>query len=104
MPTSLSHASRLVPPATITMASNAEGEKELCLVVGDDGVGVPADVDLARTSSLGWRLIRALVEQLGGVVQCHTAGGTSVEIRFARQNAPPDQASAVRGESPHAQV
>ena len=100
----LKHAFPVGHSGTVYIGFHAEGEEELCLVVRDDGVGVPADVDLGRTSSLGWRLIRALVEQLGGVVQCHTAGGTSVEIRFARQNAPPDQAPAVRGESPHAQV
>lgn len=100
----LKHAFPVGHSGTVSIGFHAEGEEELCLVVRDDGVGVPADVDLGRTSSLGWRLIRALVEQLGGVVQCQAAGGTSVEIRFARQNAPPDQASAVRGESPHAQV
>ena len=100
----LKHAFPVGHSGTVYIGFHAEGEEELCLVVRDDGVGVPADVDLDRTSSLGWRLIRALVEQLGGVVQWQTAGGTSVEIRFARQNGPPDQVSAVREESPHAQV
>lgn len=100
----LKHAFPVGHSGTISVGFHAEGEEELCLVVRDDGVGVPADVDLGRTSSLGWRLVRALVEQLGGVVQCQTAGGTSVEIRFARQDAPTDQASAVREGSPHAQV
>ncbi len=100
----LKHAFPVGHSGTVYIGFHTEGEEELCLVVRDDGVGVPADVDLGRTSSLGWRLIRALVEQLGGVVQCQTAGGTVVEIRFARQNAPPDQASAVREESPHAQI
>jgi two-component sensor histidine kinase len=100
----LKHAFPVGHSGTISVGFHAEGEEEFCLVVRDDGVGVPADVDLGRTSSLGWRLVRALVEQLGGVVQCQTAGGTSVEIRFARQDAPTDQASAVREESPHAQV
>jgi len=100
----LKHAFPVGRSGTVYIGFHAEGEEELCMVVRDDGLGIPADVDLGRTSSLGWRLIRALVEQLGGVVQCQTAGGTSVEIRFTRQNAPQDQASAVRGESPHAQV
>ena len=100
----LKHAFPVGHSGTVSVGFHAEGEEELCLVVRDDGVGVPVDVDLGRTSSLGWRLVRALVEQLGGVVQCQTAGGTSVEIRFARQDAPTDQASAVREESPHAQV
>ena len=93
----LKHAFPVGHAGTVYIGFHAEAEEELCLVVRDDGVGVPADVDLGRTSSLGWRLIRALVEQLGGVVQCQTAGGMSVEIRFARQNAPPTKHPRSRG-------
>jgi len=100
----LKHAFPLGHSGTVHVGFHAAGD-QLCLVVRDDGIGMPADVDLERTSSLGWRLIRALVQQLGGFVQCHTAGGTVVELRFARQNAPPDRtAAAVTEESPHAQV
>ena len=100
----LKHAFPLGHSGTVYVSFHAEGADELCLAVQDDGVGMPAEVDLERTSSLGWRLIRALAQQLGGVVQCQTAGGTLVEIRFARQNAPPDRTAAVTEESPHAQV
>ena len=99
----LKHAFPLGHSGTVHVGFHAAGD-QLCLVVRDDGIGMPTDVDLERTSSLGWRLIRALVQQLGGFVQCQTAGGTVVELRFARQNAPPDRTAAVTEESPHAQV
>jgi two-component sensor histidine kinase len=99
----LKHAFPLGHSGTVHVGFHAAGD-QLCLVVRDDGIGMPADVDLERTNSLGWRLIRALVQQLGGFVQCYTAGGTVVELRFARQNAPPDRTAAVTEESPHAQV
>jgi two-component sensor histidine kinase/CheY-like chemotaxis protein len=99
----LKHAFPVGHSGTVHVRFHAAGD-QLCLVVRDDGVGMPADVDFERTSSLGWRLIRALVQQLGGFVQCHTAGGTVVELRFARQNAPSDRTAAVTEESPHAQV
>ena len=51
----LKHAFPVGHSGTISVGFHAEGEEELCLVVRDDGVGVPADVDLGRTSSLGWR-------------------------------------------------
>jgi two-component sensor histidine kinase/CheY-like chemotaxis protein len=100
----LKHAFPVGHSGTVHVGFHAKGAEELCLVVQDDGVGMPADVDLEHTSSLGWRLIRALVQQLDGVAQCRTAGGTLVEIRFARQNAPPDRASAVTEDSFHVKV
>jgi two-component sensor histidine kinase len=100
----LKHAFPVGHSGTVHVGFHAKGAEELCLVVQDDGVGMPADVDLEHTSSLGWRLIRALVQQLDGVVQCRTAGGTLVEIRFARQNAPPDRALTVTEESFHVKV
>jgi two-component sensor histidine kinase/CheY-like chemotaxis protein len=100
----LKHAFPVGHSGTVHVGFHAKGAEELCLVVQDDGVGMPADVDLEHTSSLGWRLIRALVQQLDGVVQCRTAGGTLVEIRFARQNAPPDRASAVTEDPFHVKV
>lgn len=53
------------------------------VTVADDGVGLPADFDPARTSSFGWQLIRTLVEQLGGTFEIAEGPGTTVRVSFA---------------------
>ena len=38
------------------------------IIVRDDGIGIPRDVDVYKTTSLGLKLIRSLVLQLNGSV------------------------------------
>jgi two-component sensor histidine kinase len=52
------------------------------LSVSDDGVGLPAEVDLATTPSLGLRLVRRLADQLNGELTIERARGTAVAVRF----------------------
>ena len=100
----LKHAFPVGHAGTVYIGFHTEGEEELCLVVRDDGVGVPADVDLGRTSSLGLAPDpspgRAARRRRSVSDRWWDRGGDSI----ARQNAPPDQASAVTEESPHAQI
>lgn len=58
---------------------------EVEVVVADDGSGLPADFELASTPSLGFQLVTALVEQLGGTLVHSTTdgGGTRWTLRFA---------------------
>jgi len=56
---------------------------EIELVVSDNGVGMPAEVDAGDSHFLGLHLVKMLAEdQLGGSVETHTEDGTRVEIRF----------------------
>lgn len=57
-----------------------DGECELS--VTDDGVGLPADLDVRRTGTLGLRLVDGLVGQIGGRLERETGRGTAVRIRF----------------------
>ena len=51
--------------------------------IRDDGVGLPADLDLETTETLGLRLVHGLaVSQLGGSIETGTGEGTSFIIRF----------------------
>jgi len=67
------------------------GDGLLQLTVNDDGVGLPPNFDLARSSSLGLKLVRDLTQQIGGTLKLRNEGGTSVAITFP---APPQPAGA----------
>jgi PAS domain S-box-containing protein len=58
-------------------------ENEVELVVGDNGVGIPEDVDFRKTASLGLRLVTILTEnQLHGKINLDRSRGTEFNIIF----------------------
>lgn len=57
--------------------------RNVLLAIEDEGVGLPVGFDWQSASSLGFRLVRMLGEQLKAHVEVHTNGRTSVQVRFA---------------------
>ena len=55
----------------------------VALSVSDDGRGPPADYDPSKGDSLGLRIIRSLVQQLGGELSVAAEGGTTTRVVFA---------------------
>mgnify|MGYP005625607415 FL=1 len=56
---------------------------EFELVVKDDGVGMPENMDWKNSESLGLKLVRTLVEnQLGGSIDMESKNGTKFTIKF----------------------
>lgn len=55
------------------------------LRVSDTGVGLPADFDLERGTSLGMKLVRMLSGQLCGELECRNGIGTTFEIKFPEE-------------------
>jgi Amt family ammonium transporter len=65
----------------ISLRTLEEGDIEL--IVSDDGIGVPKDLDFRNTESLGLRLITNLTEkQLQGKVELNRNKGTEFQIKF----------------------
>jgi two-component sensor histidine kinase len=67
----------------IRVVLQPDHDQHMTLVVGDNGVGFPDDVDFRDTESLGMQLVNTLVEQLDGTIELHKEGGTEFEIVFA---------------------
>lgn len=54
----------------------------ILLSVEDNGIGLPVDFTIERTTSLGMRLVQALVQQLKGTLTIERTAGTRVSISF----------------------
>jgi two-component sensor histidine kinase len=57
-------------------------EERWLLVVEDNGIGLPRDVDITPTNSLGLTLVHHLSSQLAGSVQLDRTQGTRFTIHF----------------------
>lgn len=57
-----------------------EGARAARVSVADDGVGLPAGVDLETSGGLGFRIVRMLVEQLQGTFEIQSRGGLEVTV------------------------
>ena len=59
---------------------------EYTLIVADDGIGFPADIDFKKTDSLGLQLVNNLVNQLDGEITLDRSHGTKYKIIFKELN------------------
>lgn len=66
----------------ITIVFSQVSEGTLFLEVKDNGVGLPKEVNIGETNSLGLRLVRALTRQLRGQLEIQTQGGTVFHLTF----------------------
>ncbi|MDD3754369.1 MAG: PAS domain S-box protein [Methanobacterium sp.] len=57
-------------------------DDEFVLVVGDNGIGFPEDLEFQNTSSLGLQLVNTLTRQISGIIELDTTNGTLFSIKF----------------------
>ncbi|MCC7558705.1 MAG: PAS domain S-box protein [Methanobacteriaceae archaeon] len=60
------------------------------LIVSDNGIGLPADFDLEKSDSLGFKLIYGLSDQINAEVKVNKDNGTEIEIVFKEQPIVPE--------------
>ena len=78
------HAFPLERSGQVVVTWNAAGPDGVELTVADDGIGLPADLDLATVKSLGLQLVPLLVDQLNGALEVTRNAGTRYALRFSR--------------------
>jgi len=79
---SLKHAFPGRKRGEIKIAMRDSSESEIELIVSDNGAGLPKEIDIRKTSSLGLRLVKLLAEdQLHGKIKLERKGGTRFYIK-----------------------
>lgn len=66
-------------------SDSTESDHFFELRVEDDGIGLPADLDIATANSLGLKIVRTLTKQLKGTMDIGREGGTRVSIVFREE-------------------
>jgi two-component sensor histidine kinase len=56
------------------------------LIISDNGIGFPKDLDYKKTNSLGLKLVNNLVDQIEGTISMNTNHGTEFKIIFKELN------------------
>lgn len=64
---------------TITLSKNG---RNYLLEVADNGIGIPEDVDIKNTDSLGLLIVQTLTLQLKGTLEHYNEGGTKFRLSF----------------------
>lgn len=66
----------------ITICLQRIGSQRVALVVQDNGVGIPPDVNIWETKSLGMQLVQTLIRQIGGSIDLEQDQGSKFTITF----------------------
>ena len=65
---------------------HADTAQQAALVVRDNGIGFPDEIDFRHTESLGLQLVAMLTEQLQGTIALERADGTTFTLTFPVRN------------------
>jgi len=71
---------------TVTLSVHRR-DGSVCVACQDDGIGLPADFDAAKSTSMGLKLTASLARQLGGSLTFSSEAGCRVETLLTRVQA-----------------
>jgi len=83
---SLKHAFPKGKSGEVKVSMRPVEKGQIKLIISDNGVGFPKELDFRKTKSLGLQLVNTLVkDQLGGEIELDRSAGTKFKIKF-KQN------------------
>jgi two-component sensor histidine kinase/sensor domain CHASE-containing protein len=83
---SLKYAFTVNKGGEISIHFSCAGDSDFTLIVSDDGIGFPKNLDFRNTETLGLQLVTALTEQLEGEIELSSDRGTEFKITFAKKD------------------
>ncbi|UYP48487.1 hypothetical protein NEF87_004772 [Candidatus Lokiarchaeum ossiferum] len=70
---------------TIFIKAKKRTDNKIELIAGDTGIGIPKEINLEKTETLGLQLIIGLAKQLGGTIKVYRNFGTKFHIIFMEE-------------------
>jgi len=74
------------PDGIISIHFINDEENEYQLIVSDNGIGIPDEINITKTKSLGMKILHKLVQQIEGELQSDFSNGTKFNITFKTTN------------------
>jgi len=68
----------------IVIGLYTEKQGKFKLIVKDNGIGLPKEIDFRKTETLGMQLVIMLVEELAGTIELDRSEGTEFTIQFKK--------------------
>ena len=72
----------------LSVSLRRDGDTHVCLVVADDGPGLPSLDTRGQGSGIGLRMVRTLAAQIDGEIQLDRSSGTRISVRFPLNRSP----------------
>ncbi|MCK4359910.1 MAG: GAF domain-containing protein [Candidatus Cloacimonetes bacterium] len=78
----LKHAFPEGAKGTVSINMHPIRDDKYSLIISDDGIGFPKDLDFQKTETLGMQLVNDLTKQIDGIIILNRTGGTTFKIVF----------------------
>ncbi|MEG4517595.1 MULTISPECIES: PAS domain S-box protein [unclassified Microcoleus] len=82
----LKHAFPDGTTGTVSVECYQTGNQEINLLVKDNGIGFPQNLDFRKTHSMGFQVVCTLTDQLEGTIEISRKFGTSFHLKFNELN------------------